>query len=208
VITPFPHIDRVDIDLVALSIAGNVFVEFSDPVQAAYGSFNPLYAVRQNAQSSMRAAIGHLELDEILHAREEINNRVHADLSAIEDTLGMKCKRYEITDIIPDRHIAEAMDKQAAAERSRREQIKGAEGDKQSAVLKSEGFKIKLINESEGEMIRITNEAEANKTKVLLAAQAEVYVYTLYHILYRIPDTRYPNNNAASNPDLIFKLVP
>ena len=37
--------------------------------QAAYGSANPLYAVRQHAQSSMRASIGELELDEILHAR-------------------------------------------------------------------------------------------------------------------------------------------
>jgi len=160
-------------DNVSLSIAGNVFVEFKDAERAAYGSYNPLYAVRQVAQSSMRAAIGHMELDEILHAREKINDRVHADLSGVEETLGMTCKRYEITDIIPDRHIADAMDKQAAAERSRREQIKGAEGDKQSAVLQSEGLKIKLINESEGEMIRITNEAEANKKKILLAAEAE-----------------------------------
>lgn len=38
-------------------------------IQAAYGSSNPLYAVRQHAQSSMRASIGELELDEILHAR-------------------------------------------------------------------------------------------------------------------------------------------
>jgi regulator of protease activity HflC (stomatin/prohibitin superfamily) len=160
-------------DNVSLLIAGNVFVEFNDPIKAAYGSFNPLYAVKQNAQSSMRAAIGHLELDEILHAREKINNKVHADLVNIVPDLGLKCKRYEITEITPDKHIADAMDKQAAAERSRREQIKGAEGDKQSAVLKSEGFKIKLINESEGEMIRITNEAEANKQKTLLAYQAE-----------------------------------
>jgi regulator of protease activity HflC (stomatin/prohibitin superfamily) len=36
----------------------------------------------------------------------------------------MVVKRYEITEIIPDRHIADAMDKQAAAERTRREQIK------------------------------------------------------------------------------------
>lgn len=160
-------------DNVSLAIAGNVFVQFDDPQQAAYGSYNPLYAVKQNAQSSMRAAIGHMELDEILHAREKINSKVHNDLTEIVADLGLKCKRYEITEIIPDKHIADAMDKQAAAERSRREQIKGAEGDKQSAVLKSEGYKIKLINESEGEMIRITNEAEANKTKELMAFEAQ-----------------------------------
>jgi regulator of protease activity HflC (stomatin/prohibitin superfamily) len=137
-------------DNVSLFIAGNVFVQFDDPRQAAYGSFNPLYAVKQNAQSSMRSAIGHMELDEILHAREKINSRVQSDLSTIVADLGLKCKRYEITQITPDKHIADAMDRQAAAERSRREQIKGAEGDKQSAVLQSEGYKIKLINESEG----------------------------------------------------------
>ena len=42
------------------------------------------------------------------------------------------------------------MDKQAAAERTRREQIKGAEGDKQSAVLKSEEVKIKRGGEDQG----------------------------------------------------------
>jgi regulator of protease activity HflC (stomatin/prohibitin superfamily) len=162
-------------DNVSLFIAGNVFVQFDDPRQAAYGSFNPLYAVKQNAQSSMRSAIGHMELDEILHAREKINSKVQADLSTIVADLGLKCKRYEITQITPDKHISDAMDRQAAAERSRREQIKGAEGDKQSAVLQSEGYKIKLINESEGEMIRITNEAEANKKRVTLAFEAEAY---------------------------------
>lgn len=160
-------------DNVSLEVAGNVFVEFDDPERAAYGSFNPLYAVRQNAQSSMRAAIGHLELDEILHTREQINSKVAADLQPLQDSWGMIIKRYEITEITPDRHISDAMDKQAAAERTRREQIKGAEGDKQSAVLQSEGVKIKLTNESEGEKIRITNEAEADKIRVLLEAEAQ-----------------------------------
>lgn len=47
----------------------NVGVTLPLLAQAAYGSANPLYAVRQHAQSSMRASIGELELDEILHAR-------------------------------------------------------------------------------------------------------------------------------------------
>ena len=37
------------------------------------GSKNPLHAVKQLSQSSMRAAIGELELDQILHARAQIN---------------------------------------------------------------------------------------------------------------------------------------
>ena len=66
-IEPQPAITR---DNVSLEVSGNVFIQFVDSKKAAYGSFNPLYAVSQNAQSAMRAAIGKLELDEILHARQ------------------------------------------------------------------------------------------------------------------------------------------
>ena len=36
--------------------------------------------------------------------------------------------RYEITEILPDRMVSQAMDKQAAAERHRREKVLEAEG--------------------------------------------------------------------------------
>jgi regulator of protease activity HflC (stomatin/prohibitin superfamily) len=35
----------------------------------------------------------------------------------------MEIKRYEITEVMPDAHIVDAMDKQAAAERERRKAV-------------------------------------------------------------------------------------
>ena len=55
-------------DNVSVDVSGNVYVQFVDPVKAAYGAKNPLYAVRQHAQSAMRAAIGEMEV------REKTNN--------------------------------------------------------------------------------------------------------------------------------------
>ena len=81
--------------------------------------------------------------------------------------------RYEITEVLPDKVMMEAMDKQAAAERDRRKKVLDAEGDKRSAELESEGVKIKMQNESEGALIKITNEAEANKARIILEAEAE-----------------------------------
>lgn len=63
------------------------------------------------------------------------------------------------------------MDKQAAAERARREQVLRAEGDKRGAELTSEGIKISLKNESEGKLIQITNEAEAEKVRIIKEAE-------------------------------------
>jgi regulator of protease activity HflC (stomatin/prohibitin superfamily) len=65
------------------------------------------------------------------------------------------------------------MDKQAAAERGRREMVLRAEGAKRSAELESEGVRTSLENESEGNLIKVRNEAEASKSKILLEAEAQ-----------------------------------
>ena len=121
----------------------------------------------------MRSAIGEMELDEILHGRAQLNSLIKGSLQEAAIAWGMEVRRYEITEITPDEEIRIAMDKQAAAERARREQVLRAEGDKRGAELTSEGVKISLSNESEGMLIKIRNEAEANKIKAIREAEGE-----------------------------------
>ena len=149
-------------DNVHVKVSGNLYCKFIDSEKAAYGSKNPIYAVKQHAMASMRAAIGEMELDEILHARAKLNKIIRETVQGAAEAWGLEIKRYEITEIVPDRFIMEAMDKQAAAERDRRKKVLEAEGDKKSAQL-----------ESEGQKIRVLNEAAANKEKILMEAEAE-----------------------------------
>jgi len=160
-------------DNVAVEVSGNLFVQFVDPQKAAYGALNPLYSITQHAQSAMRASIGEMELDEILHGRAQLNSMIKGSLHDAATPWGLVVKRYEITEITPDPFIRIAMDKQAAAERDRREHVLRAEGDKQRAELTSEGVKISLQNESEGNLIRMKNEAEASKIKAIKEAEGE-----------------------------------
>lgn len=160
-------------DNVSVEVSGNLYVQFVDPQKAAYGARNPLYAVMQHAQSAMRSAIGEMELDEILHNRQKLNLLIGSSLQESAVAWGMAVRRYEITEVTPDEKIRIAMDKQAAAERTRRELVLQAEGQKQRAQLNSEGVKISLKNESEGNLIRVENEAEAQKTRILKEAEAE-----------------------------------
>jgi regulator of protease activity HflC (stomatin/prohibitin superfamily) len=159
-------------DNVSVEVSGNLFVRFYDAEKAAYGSLNPLYSVTQHAQSAMRSAIGEMELDEILHGRARLNTLIKGSLQEASEPWGLEIRRYEITEITPDEKIRIAMDKQAAAERDRREQVLRAEGAKRQAELESEGVRIRLTNESEGNLIKVQNEAEAEKTKILKEAQA------------------------------------
>lgn len=121
----------------------------------------------------MRSAIGEMELDEILHGRARLNALIKGSLQEAALPWGLEIRRYEITEVTPDQQIRIAMDKQAAAERDRREQVLRAEGDKQRAQLTSEGVKISLTNESEGNLIKVKNEADASKTKILLEAEGQ-----------------------------------
>jgi regulator of protease activity HflC (stomatin/prohibitin superfamily) len=155
-------------DNVHVHVSGNLYCQFVDAEKAAYGSKNPIYAVKQHAQSSMRAAIGELELDEILHARARLNEIIKSTVQESAQAWGLDIKRYEITTVSPDKFITEAMDKQAAAERNRRKKVLDAEGDKSAAALESEGVKIRMKNESEGMLIKMTNEAEAMKVQMIV----------------------------------------
>lgn len=118
----------------------------------------------------MRSAIGQLELDDILHMRAKINAEILANLEVAADPWGLEVLRYEITEVSPDVEIQRAMDKQAVAERDRREQVLSAEGNKRSEVLQSEGIKLRKQNESEGELIKVRNEAQAMKERLILEA--------------------------------------
>ena len=124
----------------------------------------------------MRAAIGELELDQILHARGQLNVMIREAVQGAASAWGLEIKRYEITEIHPDKHITEAMDKQAAAERERRKKVLEAEGDKKAAELESEGQRIRLINESEGMRIQIQNEAEARRFQLEQEVEINLFI--------------------------------
>jgi regulator of protease activity HflC (stomatin/prohibitin superfamily) len=112
-ITPQTGITK---DNVHVAVSGNLYCQFVDPEKAAYGSKNPIYAVKQLAQSTMRAAIGEMELDEILHSRATLNSVIKGNVQEAANLWGVEVKRYEITEVAPDKFITEAMDKQGEKE--------------------------------------------------------------------------------------------
>ena len=115
-------------DNVTLSASGNLYIKIIDPEKACYASENPIYAVVTHAESSLRSALGSMELDAILNGRTEINRLVRRSMKEAADTWGLQVLRYEVTEIVPDHLMTESMNKQATAERDRREQILNAEG--------------------------------------------------------------------------------
>lgn len=170
-------------DNVAVHIDGVIYLKIINPVDASYGVDDPIYAATQLAQTTMRAEIGKMTLDQTFEEREKLNANIVLAINHAAETWGIQCMRYEIKNIDPPKTITLAMEKQVAAERQKRADvlesegrrdamINVAEGDKQEVVKQSEAAKIDQINRAEGEAQAILSVADATAKGIELVAAA------------------------------------
>jgi regulator of protease activity HflC (stomatin/prohibitin superfamily) len=101
-----------------------------------------LYATGQLAQTTLRSIVGQAELDEILAAREKINQQLQSILDKATDAWGIKVSMVEIKHIDLPQEMQRAMAKQAEAERERRAKVINAEGEYQAAQRLAEAAAI------------------------------------------------------------------
>lgn len=160
-------------DNVTMRIDTVVFYQITDPKLYAYGVENPIMAIENLTATTLRNVIGEIELDETLTSREMINGRMSSSLDIATDPWGIKVNRVEIKNIILPADIQGAMEKQAKAERERRESILRAEGEKKSTILVAEGNKESAILEAEAEKQSAILRAEAQKEKMIREAEGE-----------------------------------
>lgn len=170
-------------DNTQLAVDGILYYQVTDPQRASYGSSNYIAAISQLAQTTLRSAIGRMELDKTFESRDEVNRQVVSALDEAGVAWGVKVLRYEIKNITPPESILRAMQAQITAEREKRaliarsegekqQEINIAEGKKQADILKSEGAKQAVINKAEGEAKSIRMIAEATAAAVEAIGQA------------------------------------
>ncbi|AGF78730.1 membrane protease subunit, stomatin/prohibitin [Desulfocapsa sulfexigens DSM 10523] len=159
-------------DNVTLEVDGILYIQVIDSKKSAYGIDNFHFAAAQLAQTSLRSAIGKIDLDKTFEARETLNGQVVLALDEAAENWGVKVLRYEIKDIQPPRTVLEAMEKQMKAEREKRADIARSEGDKQSTINRAEGDKAEAIARSEGEKLKRINEAEGRAREITMVAEA------------------------------------
>jgi regulator of protease activity HflC (stomatin/prohibitin superfamily) len=159
-------------DNVTLEVDGILYIQVIDAKKSAYGIDNFHFAAAQLAQTSLRSAIGKIDLDKTFEARETLNGQVVMALDEAAENWGVKVLRYEIKDIQPPRTVLEAMEKQMKAEREKRADIARSEGDKQSTINRAEGDRAEAIALSEGEKMKRINEAEGKAKEITMVAEA------------------------------------
>ena len=158
---PVANQTAVTKDNVAISIDGVLYVKVVDPFKASYGVENPIYAVSQLAQTTMRSEIGKISLDKTFEERDHLNARIVATINDAASAWGLECLRYEIRDILPPPGIKQAMEMQAEAERRKRATVLESEAEREAQVNRAEGAKRRVILEASAEAESISVRAKA-----------------------------------------------
>src|ERR1700722_10508813 len=128
-----PPQDVVTRDNVTVKVNAVVYFRVVDPTKAVLEVSNFLYATSQVAQTTLRSALGEVELDELLSQREKLNLRLQSVLDAHTGPWGVKVTVVEVKQVnLPDQMIR-AIGRQAEAERERRAKIIHAEGEYMAA---------------------------------------------------------------------------
>jgi len=159
-------------DNTQIGVDGILYFQVKDPHKASYGSEDYVQAIVQLAQTTLRSAIGRMELDKTFEERSQINQTVVAALDEASINWGVKVLRYEIKDITPPESILRAMEQQITAEREKRAAIARSEGEQQSQINLATGDRESAIRRSEGERQANINRAQGEAEAMRLVAEA------------------------------------
>jgi len=129
-------------------------------------------AVSNLAQTTLRAVIGDMELDDTLSRREMINERIRTELDEPTDEWGIRVESVEVREVTPSAGVKGAMEEQTSAERRRRAMILEAQGERRSAVEKAEGDKQSNIIRAQGEKQSQILESQGDAISTVLRARS------------------------------------
>src|SRR5262249_34168881 len=95
---------------------------------------NYLFATSQLAQTTLRSLLGQADLDELLSARDKLNERLQEIIEAHTNPWGIKVSMVEVKNVDLPAEMQRAMDIQYQAEREKRAKIIHAEGEFQASA--------------------------------------------------------------------------
>jgi len=153
-----PNQEAITKDNISVSVNAVIYYKIREADKAILEVENFFYAISQLAQTTMRNAVGQVDLDELLSARDRVSENIRAIIDKASDPWGIEVINVELKDITLPEEMKRVIGKQAEAEREKRA----------------------IIIKAEGEVIAASNMAKAANT--LSGARGALHLRTLQSI--------------------------
>jgi regulator of protease activity HflC (stomatin/prohibitin superfamily) len=128
-----PPQDVITKDNITVRVNAVVYFQVFQPVKAVVEVQNYLFATSQIAQTTLRAILCKVDLDDILTERDRLNREIQRIIDDLTDPWGVKVSLVEIKDVDLPVEMQRTIARQAEAERERRAKIINAEGEFQAS---------------------------------------------------------------------------
>ena len=145
-----PPQDVITRDNVSVKVNAVLYFRVIEPNKAIVEVEDFLYATSQLAQTTLRSVLGQAKFDELLSARDKLNQELQSIIDHHTDPWGIKVSLVEIKHVDLPTEMQRAMARQAEAERERRAKVIHADGEFQASQQLSQAAKI--IAENPGAM--------------------------------------------------------
>lgn len=128
-----PDQEAITRDNISVRVNAVIYYKIRSAEQAILQVEDFYYAVSQLAQTTMRNAVGQVELDELLSKRDKVSEDIRTIIDKASDPWGISVDNLELKDITLPEEMKRVIGKQAEAEREKRAVIIKAEGEVASA---------------------------------------------------------------------------
>ena len=128
-----PYQEVITKDNVTVKVNAVVYFRVVDPEASVVKVLDHIRATSQISQTTLRNVLGQSELDELLTARERLNQMLQRIIDEHTDPWGVKVSVVEIKEVELADMMKRSMAAQAEAERERRAKIIHAEGELQAS---------------------------------------------------------------------------
>ena len=154
-----PNQEAITKDNISVSVNAVIYYKVREADKVILEVEDFYYAISQLAQTTMRNAVGQVDLDGLLSQRDKVSEHIRNVIDIAADPWGIKVVNVELKDITLPEEMKRVIGKQAEAEREKRA----------------------LIIKAEGEVIAASNMAKAAQT--LSGSKGALHLRTLQAII-------------------------
>ncbi|MCH7883213.1 slipin family protein [Patescibacteria group bacterium] len=124
-----PDQEAITKDNISVGVNAVIYYKVQEANKAVLEVEDFFFAISQLAQTTMRNAVGQVDLDGLLSQRDRVSENIRSIIDKATDPWGIKVLNVELKDVILPEEMKRVIGKQAEAEREKRSLIIKAEGE-------------------------------------------------------------------------------